>query len=119
MAESGIDDAADRPLRRWQVGAAILFIAVQALVPPAIVMAAEHLPTVFAWQMFSRGTPLVRFEVTYDDGRVILYAPRNVVIKDRSDIPFAVLVPPLLCREPAARRVRIETPEGERVVQCP
>lgn len=111
-------EAAGPPPARWKVWAALAWVALQLLAPPAMVLAADHLPTIFAWQMFSRGTPRVRFVVTFDDGRTILFAPRDVVIKDRGDIPFATLLPAKLCARDGAVSVRTLTATGESILTC-
>ena len=118
MTRTATDGPAPPALPRWLTAAALAWIAVQVLLPPAIVLAADHLPTVFAWQMFSRGTPRVEFHVLTDDGRVTLYSPRDLVFKDRGDIPFADLLPAKLCQRAGVRAVRTETPDGERVLRC-
>ncbi len=116
-SDSGFDDAA-RPLPRRASVAAVLFITLQILLPPVLVLTSDHLPTVFAWQMFSRGTPRVSFEVLQRDGTVVVYSPRDIVVKDRGDIPFARLLPARLCARLDARSITTATANGIFVTRC-
>lgn len=106
------------PLPPRTLALAAAFVVAQIMIPPAIVLMADHLPTPFAWQMFARGIPRIGFEVTFDDGTTLALRPRDILLRDRVDIPFAALLPARLCERPGAAIVRTVTAGETRVHQC-
>ena len=104
-------------LRSWKVPAAVAFVALQVLVP-IVTRFADHQPATFGWHMFAGASPYVRFDVLYEDGRAEHLSSASILIRNRNDIDFASLLPPILCRRHGATAVVVRGVESSERVAC-
>lgn len=97
--------------------AAVAYLVLQLALPVAAAFSTQR-PAPLGWQMFSSGRLNLHFDVTYTDGRVERHTPERLVVHSRDDIPFARLLPSVLCARPGAVVVDVDQAGDRWRVRC-
>lgn len=98
----------------WPAGAFVLVWLILQVGIPTVMLVRPQRPSPFGWQMYAASRGLRAVEVEDASGTLARVEVRRFIPHPRTELDYAVLLPPFLCeRLPGARAIVVTRSGGD------